>query len=82
MFLFNLFIDKILQLRHNKFKMERKRFYFEKNLFDGNNITLSGDEFHHMIDVMRIKPNESVVLFTITILSKGLFINRFRRRQA
>ncbi|MBQ7579433.1 MAG: 16S rRNA (uracil(1498)-N(3))-methyltransferase [Clostridia bacterium] len=43
--------------------MERKRFYFEKNLFDGNNITLSGDEFHHMIDVMRIKPNESVVLF-------------------
>lgn len=43
--------------------MKEKRFYIEKELFDGQNVVLEGDEFHHLANVMRARVGDSVCLF-------------------
>ena len=48
---------------HNKKGMERKRFYFNKEYLKDNIVCLKDDEYHHMINVMRLRVGDSVVLF-------------------
>lgn len=43
--------------------MKEKRFYIEKDLFDGQNVVLEGEEFHHLANVMRARVGDSVCLF-------------------
>ncbi|MBA3815357.1 MAG: 16S rRNA (uracil(1498)-N(3))-methyltransferase, partial [Parachlamydiaceae bacterium] len=42
--------------------MPAERYYFPKELQEGNTITLDGVEFHHLINVMRNRVNDSVEL--------------------
>ena len=43
--------------------MERKRFYFNIENFKDDEIIITDDEFHHMVNVMRLRVNDEVVLF-------------------
>ena len=43
--------------------MKLKRYYTDKNLIVGARISLEGDEFHHLKNVMRARVGDSVVLF-------------------
>ena len=43
--------------------MERKRFYFNKQDLKEGLVLINGDEFHHMVNVMRLKAGQDVVLF-------------------
>ncbi len=43
--------------------MKFKRYYINKQLTEGQNIVLDGDEFHHMVNVMRTRIGEEVELF-------------------
>ena len=43
--------------------MRLKRYYTSENLKVGNITEIEGDEFHHMVNVMRFRTNDEVVLF-------------------
>lgn len=43
--------------------MKMKRYYIENELSENTQVVLDGDEFHHLKDVMRQRPNDEVVLF-------------------
>ncbi len=43
--------------------MEIKRFYAEKSQRQGNNFTVSGEEGHHMIKVLRYKVGYKIIIF-------------------
>lgn len=43
--------------------MKEKRFYINQDLFEGKNVCLDGDEFHHLANVMRARIGDSVCLF-------------------
>lgn len=43
--------------------MKEKRYYFNGNLCVGKTITLEGDEFHHLTNVMRSKIGERICVF-------------------
>lgn len=43
--------------------MKEKRYYYEGNLATGKIITLEGDEFHHLANVMRSRIGERVCVF-------------------
>ena len=43
--------------------MKEKRFYINKELYVNQNVTLEGDEFHHLVNVMRARVNDKVCLF-------------------
>jgi len=39
------------------------RFYVPRESVNGNSIVISGEEAHHIIDVMRLKPSDAIVAF-------------------
>jgi 16S rRNA (uracil1498-N3)-methyltransferase len=39
------------------------RFYVPKSCIKGNTIAVDGEEAHHIIDVMRLKPSDEIVAF-------------------
>ena len=43
--------------------MKEKRYYYNQDLTTGRTITLEGDEFHHLSNVMRSRIGERVCLF-------------------
>ncbi|MBQ8468707.1 MAG: 16S rRNA (uracil(1498)-N(3))-methyltransferase [Clostridia bacterium] len=43
--------------------MKLKRYYVNQNLVVGENVSLEGDEFHHMANVMRTREGDRVELF-------------------
>lgn len=43
--------------------MKLKRYYTTQNLENLTNVTIDGDEFHHMVNVMRTRVGDSVELF-------------------
>lgn len=43
--------------------MKEKRFYINEELFEGKNVCLEGEEFHHLANVMRARIGDSVCLF-------------------
>lgn len=43
--------------------MKLKRYYINKPLSQAQNVVLDGDEFHHMVNVMRTRIGEQVELF-------------------
>ncbi|MBQ8451544.1 MAG: 16S rRNA (uracil(1498)-N(3))-methyltransferase [Clostridia bacterium] len=43
--------------------MKEKRYYVNSNLTIGQNITLEGEEFHHLANVMRTRVGDSICLF-------------------
>ena len=43
--------------------MKEKRFYIDKELYDNQYVSLEGDEFHHLANVMRARVGEKVCLF-------------------
>lgn len=43
--------------------MKLKRYYIQQPLVEGQNVALDGDEFHHMVNVMRTRTGEEVELF-------------------
>ena len=43
--------------------MKEKRYYFDGNLSAGSLISLEGEEFHHLTNVMRSRVGEKVCLF-------------------
>ena len=64
--LFILTNSKIIDLSfvlYYNFRMKEKRYFYENNLKVGNVISLEGDEFHHLSNVMRSRVGERVCLF-------------------
>lgn len=56
--------------------MPAERYYFEGGLLPTNSITLKGDEFHHLIKVMRTRVGEGVeVINGKGVLAKGVLKN-------
>ncbi len=55
-------IDLLWQLYYN-FCMKEKRYFYDNDLKVGKTITLEGDEFHHLSNVMRSRIGERVCLF-------------------
>ena len=43
--------------------MKEKRYYYNGSLSEGNILSLDGDEFHHLTNVMRSRVGERVCLF-------------------
>ena len=43
--------------------MKEKRFYINQDLFEAQTVILDGDEFHHLVNVMRARVGEKVCLF-------------------
>lgn len=43
--------------------MKEARFYFDKNNLDGNKVFLDGDEFRHLVLVLRKRVGDLVILF-------------------
>ena len=67
MFAKNLFakinaIDKFCEMLHNS-SMEIRRFYFDEKNVNGELVTITGDEFHHIVNVNRCKVGDEVILF-------------------
>ena len=62
--------------------MERKRFYFEKQNLKNNQIVLNSDEFHHMINVMRLREGDSVVLFCGDGMDYNCTIEEIKKKEA
>lgn len=61
-FFYILKIDVFVKLYYN-FYMKEKRYYCNQNLNEGKTITIEGDEFHHLTNVMRSKIGERICLF-------------------
>lgn len=43
--------------------MKEKRFYYNGEIFEGSNIVLEDEEFHHLANVMRARIGDSVCIF-------------------
>ncbi len=43
--------------------MKEKRFYINQELYDNQTVTLEGEEFHHLANVMRARIGDKVCLF-------------------
>lgn len=56
------------------------RFYVPREFVKGKTIDISGDEAHHILDVMRLKPLEKVVVFDGTGKEYVGFIREAKRK--
>ena len=58
-----LIIDLFFQVYYNLSVMKEKRYYFNGNLAENSTVSLEGEEFHHLTNVMRTRVGEKVCLF-------------------
>lgn len=62
--------------------MKLKRYYTEQNLIENSLVTIDGEEFHHLKNVMRSRVNDKIALFNGTNITAEGEIVRLDKNQA